>query len=771
MKSKKQFKVTLLKYFIMLGLIPIMVFGIFIYSYIMSVFQSELEKAAELNIESMSSSVNFIIENTVENLKILSVDNTIYEYSRFIRFKEFEQKKYDYSVATQLELYKYLELKRNLKDKINLVQGVNQHVFSVYYYDSNKDIIFDSRYDIPQYNLADFYDSEFLISASEASIYPYVMDVRNLLKEENGIVKEHKLMSIIYKIPQIRTNTYIIVNMDIQKLYKNITNRFAREGMDIFIYNSEGTLILGKDNDTKYLLDTVPNYASKIYRARDQWYFIIHTSTSGYIPLHYIGVINITKLFQGFRNSGWMIISSILIITIILTLCILYFGGRLYRPIDRILRLVTKKELFQNSSVKDIDEMSVIESAITRSENEVVELKELITQRLPQLRSHFLMNLIKHNSYSNDQIRNEIKELHFNVKISNAAILCFGVDIESELPLREHLLKSIEVKNNLKQDLEEELSVFMLDMDSDNFVGIINYGQRDLEKIKKTLNSLFEEYRKYNVRITVGIGDTHKNPIELYKSFNQASEAKKYTAILGQNVIFYSEIEHIKTYKLEYSSIIEKEILKNIRSGCAQEALIQYKLFIERLFSFQRPIKENEFTIQLIRLLLSILSALDELTINRDEIFCDKDIDIRNLLLNREGISLVNGLQRIIATAAEYLAAEKPTGPDSNYYIEKIKIIAEQEYAGNLSLQNIADRLNLNIAYLSRLFKSDMGINFSKYITLLRLEKSKELLKETDKTIQEISSQVGYASTSYYIKVFKEHEGITPSEYYRRVRI
>jgi two-component system response regulator YesN len=63
--------------------------------------------------------------------------------------------------------------------------------------------------------------------------------------------------------------------------------------------------------------------------------------------------------------------------------------------------------------------------------------------------------------------------------------------------------------------------------------------------------------------------------------------------------------------------------------------------------------------------------------------------------------------------------------------------------------------------YLTSFFKQELGINFSNYINMLRLEKSKELLINTDKKVYEIAEEVGFDNAYYFCKVFKESEKIT----------
>ena len=66
--------------------------------------------------------------------------------------------------------------------------------------------------------------------------------------------------------------------------------------------------------------------------------------------------------------------------------------------------------------------------------------------------------------------------------------------------------------------------------------------------------------------------------------------------------------------------------------------------------------------------------------------------------------------------------------------------------------------------YFSRLFKEEVGENFSTYLIRYRLNRAREMLKKTDMKISEISYQVGYSTQSYFSRLYKKYMGKTPEE-------
>ena len=88
-----------------------------------------------------------------------------------------------------------------------------------------------------------------------------------------------------------------------------------------------------------------------------------------------------------------------------------------------------------------------------------------------------------------------------------------------------------------------------------------------------------------------------------------------------------------------------------------------------------------------------------------------------------------------------------------------------QNYDQELSLKTLSQRFYVNSIYLGQLFQKEIGVVFSEYINHYRLEKSKELLKNTHLRAGAIGKQVGYSDTTYFYKQFKRNVGVTPTEW------
>lgn len=102
----------------------------------------------------------------------------------------------------------------------------------------------------------------------------------------------------------------------------------------------------------------------------------------------------------------------------------------------------------------------------------------------------------------------------------------------------------------------------------------------------------------------------------------------------------------------------------------------------------------------------------------------------------------------------------------SEVVVECLKNIIRQKYQDPaLTIYSIASELNLSPNYISVIFRQWTGENISTYLTRLRMEHSRHLLKDPAASIQEVAKHVGYVDPHYFTKVFKKNEGLTPSQY------
>lgn len=110
--------------------------------------------------------------------------------------------------------------------------------------------------------------------------------------------------------------------------------------------------------------------------------------------------------------------------------------------------------------------------------------------------------------------------------------------------------------------------------------------------------------------------------------------------------------------------------------------------------------------------------------------------------------------------------AEESMDTDAGEIVARVKkLVVENLSAGSLQRDDLAALVHVSPGYLSRIFKKEEGISLGDYITRIRIQMAKQLLRKTNLPISSIAERVGIAYSSYFTKVFKDNTGMTPQEY------
>lgn len=125
--------------------------------------------------------------------------------------------------------------------------------------------------------------------------------------------------------------------------------------------------------------------------------------------------------------------------------------------------------------------------------------------------------------------------------------------------------------------------------------------------------------------------------------------------------------------------------------------------------------------------------------------------------------------QALVKLQSSLTAQESPRSnslvQSNSPVIQKVLQSIYDNYNRDISLEEIAAKMYMNSAYLSRLFKEKVGVGFQDFLTDVRISHAKTLLDRPEFKVGEVAELSGYRDVSHFIGVFKKHTGMTPSEY------
>jgi transcriptional regulatory protein len=122
-------------------------------------------------------------------------------------------------------------------------------------------------------------------------------------------------------------------------------------------------------------------------------------------------------------------------------------------------------------------------------------------------------------------------------------------------------------------------------------------------------------------------------------------------------------------------------------------------------------------------------------------------------------------LFELINTAIENVRSMQKTDSIVHSQKDVIKDYIDRNYKKDISAKDVAGILGYSDVYFSKVFKQLFDDNFINYLTKIRIDRAKVLLKDVSFNIKEVGKSVGYADSNYFTKVFKRSIGISPSEY------
>lgn len=96
---------------------------------------------------------------------------------------------------------------------------------------------------------------------------------------------------------------------------------------------------------------------------------------------------------------------------------------------------------------------------------------------------------------------------------------------------------------------------------------------------------------------------------------------------------------------------------------------------------------------------------------------------------------------------------------------EDATAVVNEDYGGDLSLDDVARRIATSRRQLQRIYAEVGRTTFREQLTRVRMERAADLLNENGFTVREVANRVGYRQPAQFAKAFRLHHGLSPSEY------
>lgn len=331
------------------------------------------------------------------------------------------------------------------------------------------------------------------------------------------------------------------------------------------------------------------------------------------------------------------------------------------------------------------------------------------------------------------------------------------VDREAAEILREKA--EMTLRNGLEKCCEEMLLYFK----GYSGYGLLNYTSGKTgairKKLRDCLNQMEAKKRIYGmVEFSMAIGNEVGNPQELEVSLKNAKEAVKERLLEGTGRLlegvpkgsgrlkqreldrYAKRIEHaIEALDAEEAADASQELEQDVMQipGICGRELLEVVTIAGNLFSARVGIDGVE------EIQRGFVAECCEQCSKREQLFQELE-KLQTELISQVQETRANEAARPIRMAKQYVL---------------------QHFAEPITLEEVCEAVGFSVSYFSALFKKETGEGFAKFLTRIRIDETKNLLRETNLSVGEIGEKVGYSDRKHFTSTFRKIVGLNPAEY------
>lgn len=309
--------------------------------------------------------------------------------------------------------------------------------------------------------------------------------------------------------------------------------------------------------------------------------------------------------------------------------------------------------------------------------------------------------------------------------------------------------------------------------------GVLLKGQR--ETIEENTRACVDEIRKILSRQDgrrewfLAVGQSVDRLSQIQKSYHTASRAFSQRYLYDENILYYDEMETMEhpggqaetednayLQKVDVNALNPAILQKFLSNGLQEET----ENFVKDYFYAigQEPMESLVFrNYVILNVRFSVISFIKGLGCDTNEM----ESAYTEEVLAESGKNMESAIayaKKMISQAIEI--RDQNSGNKNRSILKTAVDFIDSHYMDEeISLNTVANVANVSSNHFSALFSQNMGQTFIEYLTTLRMNKAKELLRCTGMRSSEIAGEIGYKDAHYFSYLFKKTQGMTPSDY------
>ncbi len=598
----------------------------------------------------------------------------------------------------------------NLYGELNQIVMGNQYIHSVYLYSEEEGIFFDSKRG-NCFRKERFFDREVL----DAVASKYLTSVPPHIINDDVLI-----YSLIVPLKSNHGNSrYVLsVNIDVGMLYKDVMRwNTGDKEVELYVYDENNAILIAKNfQELNTNISEKQKEISKAFPNRNFWSVLnkkvgtmdavtYSPSLKSYFYVQVPFSFNFNKMF----NNYFLLVIILLLFAaaIIIAYIILCYTTK---PIKEVLSDYNDK---------------LLRDMLTGS----CHGKDKSLQIVSIMDKYF-----KYNDYSLLLI--DVNENQLEIYKTVSVIM-----EELPIPAGNLVLKPI--------------SIF-----SSRAAVIVNYNNISaMEQLTNTyLRQLYQKLNeKYYQQVYIAVSSRKTDPALLSIAYMECDEIQQYKLSMTDHIINYQELQGKKN-PIIYPGELEKQLINNLLVKNTEGCIFYTRKFLKHILEDDGLLTDIQIKNYIYQLQNEILTRISSLPIS---IKTSGSSDMKNIH-NRSQIHdvLLNFIQSICSEIAK-------KNPNNESIINEaiIEYIDANLTENDFNLNSISYQFNLNRNYLAKLIKEETSYSFNDYVNMKKISQAKDLLSTTMLTVEEIAHRTGFTYAHYFIKVFKNLEGITPGQF------